>query len=288
VPSPPAGPADLYARLLAKHFSQSFGGVFIVENRPGAAGAVGSIALAQAKPDGHTLLIGSNSTFVLTPLTLKNANFDPVKDFAPVGLIMSFAMYLLGRADSPFRDLATLVAYAKANPKKLNFASFGVGSIGHLTNEILRRRAGFEIEHINYQGTVAVLQALMRGEVDYAFDSVGNAQPFVEAGKLKAFAVSTAERARRVPDVPTITEFGYPLDQRIWLGLVAPARTPSDTIERLNAALTSFVQLTETAKLMEESAYDPSTEAPSAMATRLIGERNFWSNVVREANIVIE
>lgn len=288
VPSPPSGPADLYGRLLAKHFAQAFGGTFIVENRPGATGAVGAVALAQAKPDGHTLLIGSNSTFVLTPLTMKKAYFDPLKDFAPVGLLMSFAMYLVGRVGLPFRDIGGLVSHARASSTRLNFASFGVGSIGHLTNEVFRRRAGFEIEHINYQGTAAVLQALMRGEVDYAFDSVGNAQPFVETGKLTALAVSTTERTRRVPEVPTIAEAGYPLDQRIWLGMVAPARTPAEIIEKLNAEIGRFVELPETVKRLDESAYDPTTETPAAMGIRLAEEKRFWADVVREAKIGIE
>lgn len=288
VPSPPSGPADLFARLLAKHFAQAFGSTFIVENRPGAAGAVGSVALAQAKPDGHTLLIGSNSTFVLTPLTMKKAYYDPLKDFAPVGLLMSYAMYLVGRVDLPFRDVRGLVSYARSSSKRLNYASFGVGSVGHLTNEVFRRRAGFEIEHINYQGTAGVLQALMRGEVDYAFDSIGNAQPFVDSGKLTALAVSTAERARRVPQVPTIAEAGFPLDQRIWLGMVAPAGTPADIIQKLNAKMGAFVALPETIRRLDESAYDPTTETPAAMAARLGNEKQFWAEVVREAKIEIE
>lgn len=288
VPSPPSGPADLFARLLARHFAQAFGGTFIVENRPGAAGAVASVALAQSKPDGHTLLIGSNSTFVLTPLTMKKAHYDPLKDFAPVGLLMSYAMYLVGRADLPFRDVKGLVSYARSSSTRLNYASFGVGSVGHLTNEVFRRRAGFEIEHINYQGTAGVLQALMRGEVDYAFDSIGNAQPFVDSGKLTALAVSTAERARRLPQVPTISEAGFPLDQRIWLGVVAPAGTPTDLIQKLNAEMGIFVERPETTKRLDESAYDPTLETPAAMAVRLRNEKQFWAKVVREARIEIE
>lgn len=289
VPGPPGGPADLYGRLLAEHFARSFGGTFLVDNRPGAAGALASVALARAAPDGYTLMIGSNSTFVLAPLVQKRPGFEPLRDFAPVGMLTSYAMYLIGRPDLPFRDGAGLIAYARAHPGRLNYAHFGVGSIGHMTHEVLRRRAGIAVEHITYPGTSAVLQALTRGEADYAFDSVGNAQPNVDAGQLLPLAVSTAERARRVPQVPTLAEAGFPqFDQRIWLGIVAPARTPQPLVHKLNAEIGRFVALPETQKRFDDSAYDPLTETPEAMGARLAREHRFWSDVVRETGIQLD
>lgn len=289
IPSPPAGPADLYGRLLSEHFARTFGGSFVVDNRPGASGAVAAAALARAEPDGHTLLIGSNSTFVLTPLTLKRPGFDPQRDFAPIGLLTSYAMYLVGRPNLPFRDIAGLVQHARAHPGRLNYASFGVGSVGYMAHEVLRRRAGIDVEHVGYPGTAAVLQALMRGEADYGFDSVGNAQPHVDAGKLLPLAVSTAERAARVPQVPTIAEAGFPqFDLRIWLGLVAPAGTAPSIVHKLNAEIERFAALPETRKRFEDSAYDATTESPEAMVERLAKERRFWADIVREARIELD
>ncbi|HEX2889982.1 tripartite tricarboxylate transporter substrate binding protein [Vineibacter terrae] len=289
VPSPPGGPADLFARLLSEHFARAIGGNFVVDNRPGASGALAAVALAQAEPDGHTLLIGSNSTFVLTPLVLKRPGFDPQRDFAPVGLLTSYAMYLVGRPDLPFRDVTGLVAYARANPGQLNYASFGVGSVGYMVHEVLRRRAGIDVAHVAYPGTAAVLQALMRGEADYAFDSVGNAQPHVDAGKLLALAVSTAERASRVPQVPTLAEAGFAqFDLRIWLGLVAPARTPQPIVQKLNAELERFTAMPETRKRFADNAYDATTETPEAMGERLAREHRFWADVVRDARIALD
>lgn len=289
VPSPPGGPADLYARLLAEHFAGAFGGTFLVDNRPGATGALASVALARAEPDGHTLLIGSNSTFVLTALVLKRPGYEPLRDFAPVGLLTSYAMYLVGRPDLPFRDVRGLIAHARAHPGRLNYASFGVGSIGHMAHEVLRRRAGIAVEHVAYPGTAAVLQALSRGEADYAFDSVGNAQPHVDAGRLIPLAVSTADRARRVPQVPTLAEAGFPqFDLRIWLGIVAPARTPQPLVQALNAEIGRFVALPATRKRLDDSAYDPETETPAAMTARLIREQRFWADAVRESGIELD
>ena len=289
VPGPPGGPGDTYARLLADHFARVFGGTFIVDNRTGASGSVAAVALARAEPDGHTLMIGSNAAFVLTPLVLKNAGYDPPRDFRSVGLLASYPVLLIGRRDLPFRDVPGLIAYARANPGRLNYASFGVGSIGHLMHEIFRRRAGIQVEHVNYPGLAPIMQALLRSEVDYAFDSIGNVQEQLRANQLLPLAVSSAQRSTHLPQVPTLAEAGLPEfnDLRIWLGIVTPARTPQAIVQKLNAELERFVALPQTRKRLQDNAEDPATESPEAMDRRLATERTFWANVVRDARIEI-
>lgn len=289
VPSPPGGPADLFGRLFATHCAQVLGGTFVVENRPGATGAVANLALARSAPDGTTLQIGSGSTFVLTPMLQKPSGYDPVRDFAPVGTFTSYPALLLGRPDAPFKDVPGLVAHAKAHPGKLNYASFGVGSLGHLANEYLCLQADIKVTHVNYPGTAAVLQALAKGEADYGFDSYGNARPLIEAGRLVPLGFSSAQRDRRAPGIPTLAEAGFTrFDLRIWLGFIAPAGTPADILAKANAALASFVALPETQQRLETMASDVDLTTPAGMAQRMAGERAFWAGVVRDAKVVVE
>jgi tripartite-type tricarboxylate transporter receptor subunit TctC len=289
VPSPPGGPADLFGRLFATHCAQTLGGTFIVENRPGAAGSVANQALARSAPDGTTFLIGSGSTFVLTPLLQKQSGYDPVRDFAPVGTFTSYPALLLGRTGAPFKDVPGLIAYAKAHPGKLNYASFGVGSLGHLANEYLCLQAGIQVTHVNYPSTMAVLQALAKGEADYGFDSFGNARPLIEAGKVVPLGLTGSQRDKRAPNIPTLTEAGFAkFDLRIWLGLVAPSGTSPDILSKMNAALATYVALPETQQRLETMANDVDLTTPAAMAQRMAAERSFWAGVVRDAKVVVE
>ncbi|HVR54675.1 MAG TPA: tripartite tricarboxylate transporter substrate binding protein [Pseudorhodoferax sp.] len=289
VPAPPGGPADLFARLFATHCAQAFGTPFVVENRPGAAGAIANLALARSAPDGTNFLIGSNSTFVLTPLLHRNAGYDPLRDFASVGTLTSYPSLLLGRPAAPFKDIAGLLQQAKARPGELNYASFGVGSLGHMANAYLCHAAGIRVTHVNYPGTAAVLQALAKGEADYGFDSYGNARALIEAGKLVPLAFSGAQRDRRQPQIPTLAESGFPqFDIRIWLGFVAPAGTPAEAIARLNAAMAAFTALPETQQRLDHMASDADLTSPAAMQQRLVHERSFWAGVVRDSKVVVQ
>lgn len=289
VPAPPGGPADLFGRLFAAHCAQTLGGVWIVDNRPGAAGGVANQALVRSAPDGSMFQIGSNSTFVLTPLLQKQSRYDPARDFSPVGTFTSYPSLLLARPNAPFKDVQGLMAEAKDHPGKLNYASFGVGSLGHLANEYLCLQSGVKVTHISYPGTAAVLQALVKGEADYGFDSYGNARSLIEAGKLVPLAFSSAQRDKRQPNIPTLAEAGFKqFDLRIWLGFVAPAGTPADIVAKVNAALASFVALPETQQRFETMASDPDLTTPVAMAQRMATERAFWTDVVRDAKVVIE
>jgi tripartite-type tricarboxylate transporter receptor subunit TctC len=289
VPSPPGGPADMFARLFAAHCATVFSAPFIVENRPGATGSIASQALARSPADGTTFLIGSNSTFVLTPLLQKHPGYDPARDFAPVGTFTSYPALLLGRRELPFSDVAELVAHARNHPGRLNYASFGLGSLGHLANEYLCHLTGVRVTHVNYPGTMAVLQALAKGEADYAFDSYGNARGLVDAGKIVPLAIASTQRDPRMPNVASMAESGFPqMDLRIWIGFVAPAGTRRDIVSRLNAELKRFAELPETRQRLEAGASDLDTGSPEAMAQRLNKERVFWTSVVKDAKVVVE
>lgn len=289
VPGPPGGPADLFARLFATHCAQAFGTPFFVENRPGATGAVANLALARSAADGTNFLIGSNSTFVLTPLLQKNAGYDVARDFAAAGTFTSYPALLLGRPGAPFRDLAGLIAHAKARPGATNFASFGIGSLGHMANAYLCHEAGIQVTHVNYPGTTAVLQALAKGEADYAFDSYGNARPMIESGKAVPLAFSSTQRDPRLPQIATLSESGVAqADLRIWLGWMAPTGTPAGAIARFNRALAEFTALPDTRQRLETMATDPDVTTPQEMAQRVVRERSFWTGVVRDAKVVLE
>lgn len=288
VPAPPGGPADLYARLFAEHCARTFNSPFVVENRPGATGSIASQTLVRGPADGYTFLIGSNSTFVVTPLLQKNPGYDPARDYAPVGIFTSYPALILGRTNLPFRDLPGLIAHAKQNPGALNFATFGVGSVGHLTNEHLCQLAGIKVQHVNYPGTAAVLQALAKGEADYGADSYGNSKPLIDAGRLVPIAVTGAKRDPRIPNLPTCAEAGFPqIDVRIWLGFVGVSGTPAAIIARLSAELVRFAELPDVRQRLYSTFSDPQTESPAEMGERLARERRLWGDVIRDAKIVI-
>ncbi len=289
VPGPPGGPADLYARLFGAHCARTFNTPFVVENRPGATGSIASQTLVRGAADGYTFLIGSNSTFVVTPLLQKNPGYDPARDYAPVGIFASYPALILGRTNLPFADLPGLVTHARQNPGALNFATFGVGSLGHLANEHLCQLAGIKVQHVNYPGTAAVLQALAKGEADYGADSYGNAKPLIDAGRLVPIAVTGARRDPRLPNLPTCAEAGFPqIDVRIWLGFVAAAGTPEPIVARLNAELARFVELPDVRQRLDSTFIDPLTESPADMGKRMAHERRLWGDVIRDAKIVVE
>lgn len=289
VPSPPGGPADLYARAFAAHAARQHGSPFFVENRPGAAGTLASQALARSAPDGYTLLIGSNSTFVVTPMLQKNPGYDPDQDFAPIGTFVSYPTLLVGRTGLPFRDLPGLIAYARSNPGRLNFGSFGIGSTGHLAHEYFCQLAAIKSQHVNYPGNAAMLQALVKGETDYSFLNFGDARPMLAAGKLVPLAISSRKRSSRLPQVPTIAESGFPgFDVRIWLGFMTRGGTPRPIIDALGQTLATFVEASESRRIMEAADSDPQFEPPRQMGEQMALERKQWQEVLRAARIMIE
>jgi tripartite-type tricarboxylate transporter receptor subunit TctC len=283
-PFPPGGPGDIYARLLSEHFAKVFGQPFIVENRAGGTGAVGTQVVLRSPPDGHTLLFTSISGYSLPPLLLKQPVFDPQKDFSPVSLLIRYPFYLV--ANPRFRSVAELVAEAKARPGKLNFSSVGTGSGGHFCAERFRLRAGIDVVHVPYVGAPAALMGVASGQTDYYFDSVGNSQPLVREGKINGLAITGPHRMPIVPEVPTMGESGFTgFDADLWLGLLAPLGTPAPIIAALNAECDRFLAQPTTKERLHIAAYNPAGGPPEVFAQRIRDDWAEWGEVVRLAGM---
>src|SRR5437763_14059516 len=233
----PGGPSDVLARILGKKLEQILGAPFVIENRPGAGGNVAAEQVAHAAPDGYTLLNGNNSILATNAALYKKINFDPQTDFAPISLIGSQANILVVNRSLPARSLAELIALAKANPGKYNFASSGYGAAAHLAGELFKAAANVEIVHVPYKGAAPALQDVIAGHVDMMFATAASVVPHIRDGKVRALAVTTLKRTSVFPDLATIDELGLKgFDATTWHGLVAPAKTPKDIVAALNRA----------------------------------------------------
>ncbi len=249
VPQPAGGGFDTVARILADRLGPLLGQALIVENRVGAGTLIGTEAAAKAEPDGYTLLLGGLSNIALNPGLYTKLSYDPVKDFAPIGLAVSWSYTLTARKDLPFKDLKELIAYARANPEKITFASAGTGSGQHIATAVTAQLAGVKLTHVPYRGAQAAYQDLLGGRVDLFFDISSTARSQIDAGAVRALAVSTTQRQAMHPDVPTVTETGVaPLDMDSWFGLFAPAATPQPILDRLRAELAKVLASRELAE----------------------------------------
>ena len=233
---PPGGPSDNVARLIAAKMSTELGQSIVIDNRAGAGSNIGSDAAARARPDGYTIMLATVASHGLNSVLYSKLNFDPIKDFAPIGYITSSPSTLLVPVDSPYKSLRDVIDAAKANPGKLNYGSGGVGSSQHLAGAIFKKNANLDIVHIPYKGTAPAMTDLMAGRVDMILTT--GVVSFVKSGKVRALAVAAHERLPALPDVPTFEEAGMPgFYTDSWYGLVAPAGTPRPALEKLNAAL---------------------------------------------------
>jgi tripartite-type tricarboxylate transporter receptor subunit TctC len=277
VPYAPGGPIDVTARILAERVRDSLGTV-IIENRPGGGGNIGADAVAKAAPDGLTIGISAVATHAINPWLFSKMPYDAAKDFAPITQMVRVPNVLVMNAETAARlkieTLRDLIAYAKANPGKLNFASGGNGSAGHLAGEMFKRAADIFAVHIPYNGGNPAQLALLSGQVDFNFDNLAAAAPNIRSGKLKALAVTTLQRSDSLPGVPPVAEVlpGFAIDT--WWGLVAPAGTPRDVLQRLNQAFVAALQSPEAktrfAALMAEPVASSSEEFGKFMRSELV------------------
>ncbi len=235
---PPGGASDVLGRILARKLEQVLGQPVIIDNRPGAGGNIAAEAVAHAPPDGHTLLMGNNSILATNAALYQKINFDPVRDFAPIGLVGSQANILVLNPAVPARSLAELIALAKANPGKLNYASSGHGLAAHLAGELFKADAKVNLVHVPYKGAAPALQDVIAGHVQMMFATASSVVTHIQDGKVRALAVTTLKRTALLPDLPTIDELGLKgFDATTWHGLVAPAKTPPEVVKTLNRAL---------------------------------------------------
>ena len=280
------GAPDVVARLYAPRLSEALGQPVLVENRAGAGGNIGVEAVARSAPDGYTLLSSASSSFVIGPHVYKLA-FDPVKDIAPVAPMALTPMYLVVRSDSPAKTVGELVAYARANPGKLNYGSAGNGTLPHVAGEMLVRTAGVQAVHVPFKGSGAALAALLGEQVDFVFDP-GVAIPQVKAGKARLLAVGSATRLQSFPDTPTLREAGIDMTAVSVVGLFAPAGTPADVVVRLNREIARVMQTPEVRAALTAMAAEPITASPQEFAALLARDRERFGVIVRDANIRAE
>ena len=243
VPYPAGGGIDIMSRQIAQRLAQKFNQSVVVENKPGAGTLVAAETVARAAPDGHTLLVTTDATMTINPHLYSKLPYDPVKDFVPVTQMVFLNQLLVANANLPASNLKELLAYAKANPGKLNYASYGVGSQPHLAMEILKSQAGVDIVHVPYKGIPQAVPAAIAGEVQLTFSGAASTQAHIKAGKLKAIAIGGTRRLSIMPDVPTFAESGFSeVPANAWFGLFAPAGTPRDIVMMLHGEVTRMLK----------------------------------------------
>ena len=284
VPFAAGGPIDVTARILAEAVKGTLGTV-IVENRPGAGGNIGMTAVAKAPADGLTLGIATTASHGINPWLFKQLPYDPAKDFAAITQMLSVPNVLVMNADTAARlkinTVADLIAYGKANPGKLNYGSGGNGSAGHLAGELLKSQAGIFAVHIPYNGGNPAQLGLLSGQVDFNIDNLATAATNIRSGKLKALAVTTAQRSSVMPDVPTVASTlpGFEIDT--WWGLIAPAGTPTDTVRKLNAAFTTALNSLEVKTRFAQLLAEPTPNTPEQFDDFMKRERTKYQRMVK-------
>ncbi|MDI3305953.1 MAG: tripartite tricarboxylate transporter substrate binding protein [Acetobacteraceae bacterium] len=288
VPYPPGGPTDILARLVAGRLPEELGQNFVVENRPGASGLIGSAEVARAAPDGGTFLVNA-SIHTIIPHLQPQVPFDPLADFAPVTNIGAVPLILVVTPSLPVRSVAELVAYLKANPGKLSYGSSGNGAAPHLAGELFKLLTGTEMVHVPYRGSGPAVTDLMAGTIQVMFDSMPSSAGAVREGRLRALAVTTAKRVPAFPDLPTVAEAGVP-DYEIatWYGIWAPARTPAAILARLQGAVATAVARPEVRERLATLGADPVADTPEHFARFVRSEYDRWGKLVRDAKITAD
>ena len=285
----PGGPSDTLARIVGEGLSAHLGQPVVIDNRPGAGGNIAAELVAKSPADGYTLLMGNNSILATNAALYGHLDFDPIADFAPITEIGSQPNILVVNPAIPAHSVAELVALAKARPGKLNYASSGAGTAAHLAGELFKLQAGIDIVHVPYRGAIPALTDLMGGRTEMMFATSASVLQFIQAGRLRALAVTTAKRSEAVPDLPTVAESGYPgFEATTWHGLVAPARTPAPIVERL--AATTAVVLREPAvkKRLDGLGVEIVGGTPAEFAAYIKSEAAKWAAVIHKSNIHIQ
>jgi tripartite-type tricarboxylate transporter receptor subunit TctC len=289
VPYAAGGGNDIMARTAADKMSPALGQQIVIENRGGAGGSIATRQVAHAAPDGYTLGLGGTGTLAVDPTLYPNAGYDPRKDFAPIGLIGTSALVLVIHPSIPAHNVKELIAYAKANPGKLNFASAGVGSGIHLAAEYFKVQAGIEMTHVPYKGSAPALADLVGGHVSMYFSSLPPAIGLVKDGKIRALAVTGLTRSPIFPDLPTVAESGLPgFEAVLHYGIIAPAGTPKPIVQKLNAALRQAVMSDELKQKLAADGTEPLASTPEEYAADIDKEETKWSAIVKKSGAKVE
>jgi tripartite-type tricarboxylate transporter receptor subunit TctC len=286
IPFAPGGSTSIVGRVIADKMSQLLGQSIVVDNRPGAGGTVGTKYVAKSDPDGYTILLGYTGTLAIGPSLYKDVGYDPRKDFAPIGMIGNAPSALVVHTSFPAKTVAELIAYAKANPGKVNFGSAGVGSVNHITGEYFARTAGITLVHIPYKGTGPALTDLLGGHIPMALAPIPATNPNVAAGLLRALAVTGKTRNSLMPDVPTLAESGFPgFEASLYYGLVAPPGTPRPVIDKLNAELRAALASDEVKKQLAQDGTEITPDTPEDYAAFIDKDEKKWSELVKASGV---
>jgi tripartite-type tricarboxylate transporter receptor subunit TctC len=286
IPFAPGGSNTIVGRVIADKMGELLGEKVVVDNRPGAGGTVGTRAVARSDPDGYTILLSFTGTLAIAPSLYKNAGYDPRKDFAPIGMIGNAPNSLVVHPSFPAHTLAELIAYAKANPGKVNFGSAGAGTVSHITGEYFAHSAGITLVHIPYKGTGPALTDLLGGHIPMAFAPVPASHANVSAGLLRALAVTSTTRSSLLPEVPTISEQALPgFDASLYYGLVAPAGTPRPIIDKLNRELQAALASNEVKKQLALDGTEITPGSPEDYAAFIDKDEKRWSQLVKSTGV---
>jgi tripartite-type tricarboxylate transporter receptor subunit TctC len=286
---PPGGNTDLVGRALALKLGEFMGQQVVVDNRGGAGGVLGSMITAQSAPDGYTIMLGTSAGMVINPLLSRKLTYDPVRDFAPVSMVVIVPQLLVINPQLPVKNVRELIAFAKAKPGYLNAGSSGVGTPNHFGTELLKWLAGVDIVHVPYKGGAPALTDLLGGQIQMAFSSVPAVLPHIKAGRLVALGVGSAKRSPALPNIPTIAEAGVPgYEYTTWYGVFAPAKTPRTLIARLNAEIVKAMETPDIKDRFTALGGDPDPGTPEELRAYMANESAKWAKIIKAANIRVE
>jgi tripartite-type tricarboxylate transporter receptor subunit TctC len=286
VPTPAGGPVDVMARLVANQISPIVGQSVFIDNRGGAANTLGSAEAARATPDGYTLLYSAASGLVIAPMLQKNAGYDPLKSYDPIAIVAATSNILVVHPSVPAKSVQELVAYAKANPGKINFSSGGIGTLPHLIGEYFKSRAGIDVVHVPYRGGGPSIQDVVAGNIQYTFEGISVLLPLIQEGRLRALAVTSPKRSKLLPELPTMIESGFAdFQSTSWTGLLAPHGTPPDIIAKLNGAVNAALTTPEMKAALDKLAGDALGGSPQELTKVIEADLAKWGPIVKALNL---
>jgi tripartite-type tricarboxylate transporter receptor subunit TctC len=289
LPQPAGGAVDLIARSLGERLAEQMNQPVIVENMPGANGSLAGAGVARAAPDGYTLMLAVDSNLVINPSLYNNLNYDPFRDFVPIGVIAKLNMVLVTNPKVEAANVRELIAYAKAHPNKLNYAGIGIGSAMHMGMELFKFETKTQINHVSYRGTASAMTDVVAGVVDLMFTGPPSAKSMSEGGKLRLLAVASPQRMPSMPDVPTVSESGVPgYEMGSWFGLLAPAKTPQPVVERLSAEVSKAVHDPRFTERMTAQGLQVVGSTPAQMVATMQADTKKWAELIKAADIKVQ
>ena len=288
VPQAAGGANDAIARVIAQKLSEQLGQTFVVDNRPGAGGNVGTVAAAKAKPDGYTLMITADSSMVINPSLYKSTGFDPVKDFQPVSTLATAGYVLVANPAFPAKNMAEFIALAKQQPKKIYIGSAGNGTLNHLIGEMLGKATGIDLVHVPYKGAAAAVTDLVGGQVQVSVQSLPSSISFIKSGKIKVLGVVNEKRVPALPDSPTIGETVKGFGTTPWYGMFVPAGTPKAIVQQLNAEIAKALESKDAIERLAGVGCEPFKSSPEQFASLVRDDLPRWAKIVKDAGATVD